>query len=584
MTLEISGSRRAPIQNGPLYFAALALVILVGLLRIGLGYSKLFQTCDEPYHVGAGLAWLDTADVTDIDHPPLARVAAALPLYIDGLRTPVIPNPPGARPLVLVERRFQEGEVILRSRGTFLRNLTLARAGMLPFFVAASLLVWAWTRRLYGMTAALAAVVLFSSLPPVLAHAGIATTDIAVTTTLFGATYATARWLAKPDWIRGLVMGVASGLAILSKFSTLLFLPACVSVLIVLRLRLGSSEEARPGGWRHALASLSLASVSAFCLIWAGYRFTARPLAEARDRPHRIVRAIGLAPYLARHGRTDRLVNAAIEAPIPAVDMIRALSQLRQYNERGRLAYFMGKFSDNGVWYFFPVLLAIKTPLAFWLLVGIGSFELLWHPKVPRQWEHFAPLFCSFAIVATALPANLNIGLRHVLPVYPFLSMVAGLGFARLVRPRSNHWATRLVGALLMTWHLSAGAFAHPDYLSYFNALAGAHPERIVIDSDLDWGQDLWRLRDTLRALSVTDVALGFFWTQRVDGQGLPRVRKLTPYQREQGWVAITEFTLKTHGERLRRLMRRTEGAFDWLEPYPFVRVGHTIRLYHIRS
>lgn len=138
-----------------------------------------------------------------------------------------------------------------------------------------------------------------------------------------------------------------------------------------------------------------------------------------------------------------------------------------------------------------------------------------------------------------------------------------------------------MAGAGLLAWQLAASLAAHPDYLASFNALAGRHPERVTVDSDLDWGQDLWRLRDRLREVGARKVTLGY-WGSGADGQGLPPVESLLPYHRAEGWVAISEKTFRTVGERERRAIGAREGAFDWLEPYPYERVGASIRLYDI--
>jgi hypothetical protein len=138
-----------------------------------------------------------------------------------------------------------------------------------------------------------------------------------------------------------------------------------------------------------------------------------------------------------------------------------------------------------------------------------------------------------------------------------------------------------VIGSGLLTWQLAASLAAHPDYLASFNAFAGRHPERITVDSDLDWGQDLWRLRDRLREVGARKVTLGY-WGGGTDGQGLPPTERLLPYHPAEGWVAISEKTFRTVGENDRRAIGARVGAFDWLEPYPYERVGTSIRLYDI--
>jgi hypothetical protein len=187
------------------------------------------------------------------------------------------------------------------------------------------------------------------------------------------------------------------------------------------------------------------------------------------------------------------------------------------------------------------------------------------------------------------MTAHLNLGVRHILPIYGPLSIVAGAGLQSLLQGGRERRLSFAAGIGLIAWQLGASAAAHPDYLPYFNELALGHPEHIVVDSDLDWGQDLWRLRDRLAQVGASRVTLGYFWGrsegrfwERTEGQGLPPAEPLLPYKRTSGWVAITEWTLTTYGERCRRQAGASTGAFDWLNEYPFERIGKSIRLYHI--
>jgi hypothetical protein len=129
-------------------------------------------------------------------------------------------------------------------------------------------------------------------------------------------------------------------------------------------------------------------------------------------------------------------------------------------------------------------------------------------------------------------------------------------------------------------WQVAAGLRVHPDYLAYFNEAAGAHPERILIDSDLDNGQDLWRLADTLRARGVKEVALAYAGSATVAEHGMPRIRWLEPHRPDTGWVAASLWSLK-----LGSLNQPGHDDFAWLERYrPVAQVGRSIRLYYIPS
>jgi hypothetical protein len=576
MAIEIETNRGRVSSPRTRSLALLAcLLVGVGVGRIVLTYRHFFQTSDEPCHVASGMAWLD-GDPSDLDHPPLARVLIALGPYADGLRISDLKG----LPAVTSTDRCVQGNAILRLRHTYLRNLTLARMGILPFYVAACWLVWAWTRRLFGAGAALAAVFLFSGLPPVLAHSGLATTDMAFATTFFGALYAFHLWLENSSRRRAIVLGLAIGSCALSKFSAFLFLPACAGALLLARALVRSRTQRDRPRRSVVLRQVVLAGLMASLAIWAGYRFGASRLVKPEARPHaRAARYVGGEKFLERHSALQNAFFTAAEMPVPAADLVRGLSRIRSYNARGRLEYFLGEFRTDGWWYFFPVLLGVKTPLAFLLLVGVGAVLLRRSPQ-RGSWEAWAPLICVCAILIVCLPSRLNLGLRHVLAVYPFLAMLAGYALSRLSNAGRG---LRIAAAALALWFVVASVRAHPDYLADFNELAGGRPDRIAIDSDLDWGQDLWRLRDKLRELGVSDVALAYYWTDQLEGSGLPNVRTLVPYEPTTGWIAISEFTLRTQGELLRRELQRATGAYGWLEAYPYTRIGKSIRLYSIR-
>jgi dolichyl-phosphate-mannose--protein O-mannosyl transferase len=211
-----------------------AACLAIGVGRIVATYHVFNQTWDEPAHVAAGMEWLDRGRYTyEPLHPPLARVMVALGPRLAGIRSAGQANV------------WLEGNAILYAGGRYDRNLALARLGVLPFFLLATLVVYVWARRLGGAPAAVSAVVLFTTLPPVLAHAGIATTDMAVTATIALAALCLVRWLEQPTRGRSLVLGVSLGLALLSKLSALLFLPAA-GIAIVLCRRGERAQEAEP--------------------------------------------------------------------------------------------------------------------------------------------------------------------------------------------------------------------------------------------------------------------------------------------------------------------------------------------------
>ena len=326
--------------------------LMIGTVRIVSTYHVFNQTWDEPAHVAAGMQWLDRGLYTyEPLHPPLARVLVALGPRLAGIRSAGHDNV------------WIEGNSILYAGGRYDRNLALARLGVLPFFVLATLVVFAWARRIGGGAEAVWAVLLFTTLPPVLAQAGIATTDMAVTATIALAAYCLMLWLDQPTRVRSLVLGLTLGLALLSKFSALLFLPAAM-VAVVLCRRGERARNTGPGRTRTTRLRLTYAAL--LLTVWAGYRFAVGPL-TAPEAAHATAES---APLTA----LDRLARADV---FPAPALFEGLGQLAAKNRAGHKSYLLGEVRTTGWWYFFPVALAVKTPLPFLLLTGAGIVAAL---------------------------------------------------------------------------------------------------------------------------------------------------------------------------------------------------------------
>jgi hypothetical protein len=187
------------------------------------------------------------------------------------------------------------------------------------------------------------------------------------------------------------------------------------------------------------------------------------------------------------------------------------------------------------------------------------------------------PPLLTALILLVNLPTSLNIGVRYMLPLFPVLALTAGIGAVWLwTRAR---WA---VVALLVSVAVSS-ALAHPDYLAYFNEFAGTHPEHILVDSDLDWGQDMGRLAAELRRRNVAYLHMACLYTGDDTRLGLPGWDSLEPYQPVPGWVAISYTMRENFGWMAAQQRGRSDLAFAWLDRYqPVARVGKSILLYYI--
>ena len=199
------------------------LLVFIASARIVSTYTVLSHTMDEPDHLACGMQWLNGAYTWDTEHPPIARVLAAVAVSLAGER------------LVPADGSYLEGCLIFGRDDHYDRILSIARFGVLPLFWIASLAVFLWAKRAGGPRAAVIATFLFTTTPPVLAHAGLVTTDMACTA--FGALafLASLWWADRPDRSRTVLFGIALGLAAAAKFSLLAYLPAAWFVLLAIR-------------------------------------------------------------------------------------------------------------------------------------------------------------------------------------------------------------------------------------------------------------------------------------------------------------------------------------------------------------
>ncbi len=512
-------------------------LILLGTVRIVATYTVFNHTSDEPAHLACGMEWLDQGVYHyEAQHPPLTRVMVALGPYLDGARS------------AHQNEMTAEGNAILYTGGQYDRRLALSRAGNLPFFWLACWMVFLWGRRALGPVGAVVSVLIFTMIPTVLAHAGLSTTDMGVTACFAAATYSLVRLIEEPGLKTGAWHGLAGALMLLTKFSALVFYPAAVALALALWL-----YRTRPPVrelWHlfaRRLPWLGLAALLGFVVIWAAYRFS--------------------------FGR-----NIWFPFPVPFPELFAGIQDVIAHNERGHIAYFMGEVRTEGWWAFFPTLIAIKLPLAALGLIAVG----LWRgsDQRPGAWPFGMLIAAPVAILAVALPSRINIGIRHILPMFPFLAIIAAAGALWLARQgRHAAWALWTLAAALV-WLCGTSLAAHPDYLPYFNALAGPEPEQFVVESDLDWGQDIKRLGRRLRELNAPSV--GFSPTIMIDPlkHGFPPWRWSAVDAPYPGWNAVQVTEWKSHRMGLRMQEPHTRVWPDFVKPVE--RVGSSILLYYI--
>ena len=394
---------------------------------------------------------------------------------------------------------------------------TLARARMpnLIFLVIAIAATALLARRAFSNTIAVIAVAVFTNIPAVLAHAGLITTDMAGVAAL--ATAILALQTRKP-----ILIGLAIAFGVLTKMSFFLFFPACALVLVRKLPR---------------VRDVTIALLVALFAIWGGYKFDVGKPVEIGP----------LVPFV--YGEISPAVQRLAYMTMPAPALPTGLAILAHHNRQGHTAFLLGDVRQHGWWYYFPVVFFFKTPIPLLLLALWGA----------RRRDTLPFTLMALAILAVAMTGSIDIGVRHILAMYVPLSIVAAVAL---------HELRRAIAFTLAGWLIIGVAIAHPDYLGWFNELA-RHPEQIAVDSNLDWGQDVFRLQRYMRKYDITPLHLAYLTGMHVDG-ALP----VDPDAVTHGWVAIGETPLA---------ISRASGAYRWLDAYkPQTRIGRSMRVYQI--
>ena len=449
-------------------------------------------TSDEVAHLTAGYSYWTTNDYRlQPENGNLPQRAAALPVVLSNVRYPTL-DQAAWRISDVWEMGFRWFYESGNDVASMLRD---GRRVIALFGVAAGALVFAWGRRLFGDAGGVLAALLFAFCPTMLANGALVTSDMAATC-LFLATV-TAFWAMahRLTPLRWALFALSLGLLCVAKFSAPLAAPMC-AVLWAARVARGGDLEAswplppRLAGRLRAGAALAGASAAA-CLvavavIWASYGFRYamfNPGLAARSRPlvgwESLEEPGGPAVSAVRLARAHQLLPEAY---------LYGFAHTYRFS-RSRDGFLNGEYRSTGWVQYFPYTTAVKTPLALFALLGLSA-AFAARAGLGRLAYEGAPLLALFAVYgAFALSSHLNIGHRHIMPVYPALLVAASGAACWLTRP--TRWAGAAVGALA-AWFAAESIWIRPHYLAYFNELVGpANAWRHVVDGSLDWGQDL---------------------------------------------------------------------------------------------
>ena len=582
---------------------ATSLLIIIFCLAF-FSMQGISATMDELAHIPAGYSYLTHKDYRiNPEHPPLAKDLSAIPLLFLHLNFPE--NHPSWT--TGVNNQWWLGNQFLYHSGNNPDQIIFwARIPMILLLVFLGWFLFYWAKKEFGNKAALLTLTFFSFSPTFLAHGRLVTTDIAAALGVVIATCFWLKFLKQPTRKNIVFAGLIFGIAMLLKFSMALLIPFfAIITLAYAWFKTSSLKQIL----KYIGLALLVGTIGMVFIVWPIYQLhilnypAAKQLSDTR--------------YILQSSPLNSLKNLCIwmaGTPVlrPFAHFLLGLLMATQRTAFGNTVYFMGMVSASGWWYYFPIVYLLKVPLSFHILTLITILILLFIIKKPfwvkprkriRVWilnhfTEFSMLVFLGIYWSVSMSGNLNIGIRHILPTFPFMYMLVSAGIANWTERIDNLPKTKRIVNLLLPflilWYIGSSLAGFPYYLSYFNELAGGPKNgyKYVVDSNYDWGQDLRRLanfvKDPPAKQKIKKIYVDYF------GGGDPKYylgEKYIPYnpvqtpERPKGWFAVSATLLEGGSGNAVPGFDQPTGYYKWLNQYhPVARAGNSIFIYYINQ
>jgi hypothetical protein len=484
-----------------------AAFLVVLFIQLAFVADRNSISWDEDDHIYSGYMSLTHADFgLNPEHPPLVKMLAALPLLPLPLQMPAL------------QGRFFKVDAFLGGKDFVFKNnanqiVLRARLAASLLTILLVLLIFLAAQEMFGTGAGFIALGLLVFDPNLLAHGAMVGTDLGLSCFMFASIYAFYRYVKAPSAGRLIVVGIAAGLALAAKHTGILVFPMLFLLAIceVVRGDKGSKESVSTG--KHiAQLALALVVVSAISItiLWSfyGFRYAARPDGLQLNPP--------LAQYSQQLSRSHeiRLLTAVAHWHLLPESYIYGLADVRIMSDF-YTSYIFGKVYPHGVWFYFPAAFVIKSTLTFLILLLAAIWVILTRKLTCWREILFLTIPPVFHLLI-AMSAGMNIGLRHILPMYMFLAvLVAGAAWKFIQQDR--RWAYAVVALLL--FQAISGARTFPAYMAYENELWGGPSQtyKYLTDSNVDWGQQLKSTKHYLDQHGIKDCWFVYFAQGVVD-------------------------------------------------------------------
>jgi len=602
---------------------ATALLTLFGLLAVTSMWNDN-ANYDERIHLPAGYSYITQKDMRlNPEHPPLVKDLAALPLLFMkinfpfqswGWNTPLTADS-SRTPAWQTDVGF--GNDLLYYSGNDAQNMM--RYGRIPIILIGILLgfyVFRFAKELWGGLAGIISLAFYSFSPTFLAHTRLVTTDAAAAAAFFISFYYLYKWLKVPTRRNLWVFGIILGFGLLTKFSTFLLIP--IFGFIVLAWVLLRERGKKIWVLKKYIGGFVLVLIIAYLVVGAIYAFHVwnyPPQKQAIDTAF-ILNTFGFKP----------LVNLSVW--VSSQPILRAWGHyflgflmVLQRSGGGNTTYYLGEVSTNGSRSYFPVVYLIKESLAYILLTFFALFLALRKLVVYKTSggksfrQDFADLlknnFAEFGMLAIiivywifSIRSNLNIGVRHIIPTLPFIYALTARqisfwikgGITERITNYRGFWQLfglywrrikrSFIVAVLFIWAIFSIISVGPSFLAYFNEVAGGpnNGYKFVVDSNLDWGQDILRLSRFIEKNNIKEIKLDYF--SGAPAEYYIKTAKIDSFNREvpqKGWLAVSSTIYMGACKGGKIPCSYNERAYAWLDSYkPIVKIGYSVFVYRI--
>ncbi|HZJ45264.1 MAG TPA: glycosyltransferase family 39 protein [Pyrinomonadaceae bacterium] len=460
-------------------------------LQFVVAISRKSITNDETAHIPAGYYHLVAEDFQlNTEHPPLVKMWAALPLLFIQPKEPIITEKTDAdfaQRSAMVEQQFW-----FANQTQFLRIGFWTRLMMIPLAVLLGVVIFIFTRTISNSTAALIAVFMYSIEPTILAHGRVVHTDLAAALGYLLFFFALFQYHRFPTHRKAILLGVVTALALLTKYSMVILVPLLALYALAL-------------AWSYRRDSIRLKKLMIHAVAVTG-----------------IVILMINAVYFFRHDQmsdpdrgwllsTSQPYSNAIYQGITVLGHVIptyylfGVYKVAIHNHYGHPAFLLGKYSNDGWRYYFPVAFALKTTIPFLLLSVValawGIFQIVARRRITLLW-----LLIPFLIyLGISVSGSINIGIRHFLPAFPFLFILGGMFLTEVIKSRQRTLGIALTVLLIGLMCVEA-VRVFPNYTPYMNQLAAGPNWRYLSDSNVEWGDDVNSLAAYLKSRGETRV------------------------------------------------------------------------------